>query len=76
MDWVKILYWISVVVLWVLIGLNFWNLGRTRRLRKDWEKMIKELKLITRHQETMRDKYIEMIIEQRGEISDEGKDCN
>ena len=72
MDWVRVLYLVSVVILWVCIGVNFWNIGRNRQLRKKWEKMISELERIYNEHISLRDRYIELLDKQREEVSDEG----
>ena len=71
MDILRIVYWVSIIVLWALIILNFWCIFRSHRTYKHWKKMIKELERITGEHETMRDKYIELLAEQWKENNDE-----
>ena len=71
MDWVKVLYWISIVILWVLIGMNFWNLRRNRRLSNLWESMIEDLKQKIKNVETLETQYIHLLDEQREAKLDE-----
>lgn len=42
-DWQTVLYWTSLVVLWILISLNLWSTSRNFRTWKKQKKHLEEL---------------------------------
>ena len=67
---IKIVYWISLAVLWICIGANFWCLFRNHKLSKKWDEMNMEALENLKRTAELRDKYRHML-EQMEEASDE-----
>lgn len=64
MDWTKVVYLVATAFMWGLIGVNFWNLRKIRRLKKEWERMIEELEQAIAGFEAAQDKYFEWLNEE------------
>lgn len=71
MDNIETIYMISVVVLWVIIGLNVLTIFGNRRIHKEWEHRIELLKQATKDAEEARDKYFDLIFHIECEVTDE-----
>lgn len=71
-DWQTVLYWASLVMLWILIGLNLWSTSRSFRTWKKQKKHLEELEQVYGEYLSLRNTYIELISKHREEVSDEG----
>ena len=63
-DWQTILYWVSIVMLWILLGLNLWATLRNFRALKKQKANLEKAEQICREYETLRDTYIKLLDEQ------------
>lgn len=71
MDWFRILQWISIVILWVCIGLQTWLLHRNWKLREKLKENEKAYEEAVAKTWAARDQYYEMIEEYRKRGFDE-----
>lgn len=60
----EIVYFVTMVILWALIVVNFLGIRRNRRLTKDLEKSLDGCEAMCKEYEAMRNKYIELLDEQ------------
>jgi hypothetical protein len=70
-DWQTVLYWISLVVLWFLIGLNLWSTSRNFRTWKKQKKHLEELEKVYGEYVSLRDTYVKLISNHREENNNE-----
>lgn len=56
---IEILRWVTLVILWVCIGVNGVLIFRNYKLGKQWEKTIEEVKELAIEATLLRDRYLE-----------------
>ena len=74
-----VLYWISLAILWVCIGLNVRCIIRSRRFSKEWDAILDESKLRLQECDSLRNQWLEKIKELEDKeklLEAEGKYCN
>ena len=63
--WEIILYWASIVALWILIGLNLWSCIRSNRTWKKQKKHLEELEQVYGECVSLRNTYVKLLAEQQ-----------
>lgn len=74
-----ILYWISLAILWVCIGLNVRCIIRSRRFSREWDRILDESQTRLQECDLLRNQWLERIkeLEQKEALLEaEGKYCN
>jgi hypothetical protein len=64
-DWQAVLYWASLVMLWILIGLNLWSTSRSFRTWKKQKKHLEELEQVYEEHMSLRNTYVKLLAEQQ-----------
>jgi hypothetical protein len=68
----EVIRWFSIVLMWIAVAMNLYALTRCLQTEKKLNREYEYLKKISGECETMRDKYIKLLDEQRNNI--DGKD--
>lgn len=79
MNLQDILYWISIVILWVCIGLNVRCIIRSTRFSREWDRILDESNLRLQECELLRNQWLERIKEleqEEARLEAEGKYCS
>lgn len=63
--WQTVIYWASMVMLWIILGLNIWTGRRSYRDMKKWRKNLEETEKVRREYETLRNTYVKLLDEQQ-----------
>ena len=74
MDWLRIGYWISLIVVWIDLAIVWWLIWRNIKRGKVLDEMRDAYVKAIEETWVARDKYYEMIEEYRKRGSDEGSD--
>jgi hypothetical protein len=64
-DWQAVIYWVSLVMLWILIGLNLWSTSRSFRTWKKQKKHLEELEQVYERYLSLCDTYVRLLKEQQ-----------
>lgn len=72
MDYLRIVYWFCLGLLWICLIANWWLIFRNHRTRKRLEKLEGLYETAIRELDGIRDRYLERLYEMRTEVSDEG----
>lgn len=74
MDWLKIVYWVCLALVWVELIVVFWLIRKNKQRLKRLERLEELYETTIRELDVIRDRYLERLYEMRMEVSDEGSD--